>query len=375
MSGLYLHIPFCRKACHYCSFYFSTSLRHRDELLGALVAEIRHREHFLEDTPLSTIYFGGGTPSILSLQEIERLLSSISNVFEIKKDVEITLEANPEDLDKEKLEGLKALGVNRLSIGIQSFHNTDLDFMNRSHDSAKAKEVIELVMKTGFRSFSVDLMFGLVEGNMSLWSQNIETILSYEVPHLSCYNLTLEEQTAFHHWYKKGKITLPPDVDQNEQFYHASKVLTNVGYEHYEVSNYALPGHESLHNWQYWQRSPYLGIGPSAHSFDGNTRYWNESSNIRYIRRIQSGDFHMESERLSDSDHLNEIVMLGLRTRRGINKDDLLSLPDALRNSWFKGLEGYLAKDIIREDPNAYVLNRVHWHMADFISADLFYDT
>ena len=325
MAGLYFHIPFCRKACHYCDFHFSTSLRLRKPMLSAMSTELAFRMPLMVANQLDTIYFGGGTPGYVDPEEIASLIEAARAFKPIAPDAEITLEANPDDISPEKLSKWKVAGINRLSIGIQSFRDSDLNAMNRSHDAQKAFECVRLAQEAGINNITIDLIYGLPHMDEGAWKENVAKAISLNVPHISAYCLTVEPRTALANMITKGQL---PDVDEEMAARHYRilvQILSEAGYSHYEVSNFARPGHESRHNSAYWSGALYEGIGPSAHSYDGRTRSWNVANNARYIKQIESGDPDRESETLTSDQQYNEYVLLGLRTARGIDTAEALN--------------------------------------------------
>lgn len=321
MAGIYIHIPFCKQACNYCDFHFSTSLRHKDSLLEAIIKEIDIRKEKWKNIEFETIYFGGGTPSILNPGDIEKLLDKLYKEFNIHA-TEISLEGNPDDLKLEKLKAYKSFGINRLSVGVQSFHEADLKLLNRSHNAKQAVEALENISKAGFTNFNLDLIYGIPGLDDNKWVENIELALKFNAPHISAYALTVEDKTALKHLIKTGKLPAVSDTQSAEQFDILRKLLSGKGFEHYEISNFAKKGYHSRHNTLYWQNIPYLGLGPSAHSFKNNRRSWNIANNSLYMKKLSSGDFYDE-ELLSDKDIYNEKIMTGLRTSRGINLQNL----------------------------------------------------
>ncbi len=318
MSSLYIHIPFCKQACHYCDFHFSTSIRKKGELVSMLCEEIRLRKHELPEKQVDTIYFGGGTPSLLSEEELKLIFDAININFDVRKDAEITLEANPDDLTLENLKTFKNVGINRLSIGVQSFFEEDLQLMNRAHNATEALESIQMA-KQFFNNISIDLIFGIPGMSKERWKKNIEIALSLGLPHFSCYALTIEPNTALKKMIEKGKVKPVDDEAARVHFDILTKTLKEEGYIHYEFSNYGKPGFFSENNTAYWFGKPYLGIGPSAHSYDGLNRKWNISNNTLYIKAIEKGGLLLEQEELSITDGYNEYVMTRLRTMWGIN--------------------------------------------------------
>lgn len=344
MAGLYFHIPFCRQACHYCNFHFSTSLSMKDALLNALVAELNVR-HTEATGRIETVYFGGGTPSLLEPFEVDRLLHAVRDRLELDPEAEITLEANPDDITEPKLRALASAGVNRLSLGLQSFHDEDLRFMNRIHTASEARTALAQAMRY-FENVSLDLIFGTPTMSHAMWEENLRLAVDSGVHHISAYALTVEERTALAHFIKTGKVKAVDETQTAEQFEMAMEMLTAAGYDHYEISNYCRPGFLSRHNSSYWNRTPYLGIGPSAHSFDGMTRSWNIANNAEYVRRINASVAHTKTsgeqlqyalagiEVLTDVDQANELIMTGLRTTWGFD---------------LRGLEPLLSKDQLDE--------------------------
>ncbi len=319
MAGIYLHIPFCKQACHYCDFHFSTSLKTKDKVLQALMQELENRKNYLGQATIESIYFGGGTPSILNKKELQKLLNKIKSLFVLHANIEITLECNPDDLDEEKLRELYDLGINRLSIGVQSFRNQDLKLMNRAHKSSEATASINLAKKVGFKNITIDLIYGIPGLSNSAWENNLQQAIDLNINHISSYCLTIEQGTAFGHFVKKGKLT-PVDQDLAAQQYEIMvEKLIQAGFHHYEVSNFAQPHFISKHNSSYWQSKKYLGIGPSAHSFDGNSRQWNVSNNVKYIRGITCQEPYYQREIIDPITRYNEYILTGLRTTWGVN--------------------------------------------------------
>ncbi|MEC4117609.1 radical SAM family heme chaperone HemW [Myroides phaeus] len=318
MAGIYIHIPFCKQACHYCDFHFSTSLKKKEEMLQSLKQELVLRKEELHNEVVETIYFGGGTPSILEVGEINDLIQAVYNLFSVSDNPEITLEANPDDLDYTTIYKLAESKVNRLSIGIQSFEEEDLKMMNRAHNSSEAISCLEEAVKH-FDNISIDLIYGIPNMSNERWLANVQRILDLGIPHISCYALTVEERTALNKLIKKGVIPSPKEEVAHNHFMLLIETLRSNGYIHYELSNFAKPGYYSKNNSAYWLGKKYLGIGPSAHSFDGVHRSWNIANNPLYIKEIQSGKLPLEIEELSLSDRYNEYIMTGLRTIWGVD--------------------------------------------------------
>lgn len=319
MAGIYLHIPFCKQACYYCNFHFSTSVARQGAVVKSLLQEMALQKDYLAGATVQTIYFGGGTPSLLTAEELQLLLAGIKQYFPVAGDAEITLEANPDDLNKEKLEMLKATGINRLSIGVQSFHEQDLTWMNRAHNSRQALECIQLAQETGFSNITIDLIYGGPTLTDEGWEQNVKQAIALGIPHLSCYALTVEPGTALDLFIRKKKMEATDPDKAARHFELLMNWLHAAGYEHYEISNFALPGWHSRHNSSYWQGKPYLGLGPSAHSFNGISRQWNVSNNTQYVKSIANGVIPFERESLTTAMQFNEYVMTALRTSAGCN--------------------------------------------------------
>ena len=319
MPGIYIHIPFCKQACHYCDFHFSVSLQKKDAFIRALLEEIRLQKNYLISTdskpsPVSTIYFGGGTPSILSAQEIKNILDEIKKNYPVKEDAEITLEANPDDLTKEKLKSLKDTGINRLSIGIQSFSDADLKFMNRVHDSKMALDSIKAAQDTGFSNLTIDCIYGTPTLSDEQWIHNLKTALELGIPHLSCYSLTVEPRTALAQFIKTGKVPPVEEAKAASQFELLMQFADDNNYEQYEISNFAKNKMYSLHNSNYWKNENYLGLGPSAHSYNGTSRQWNVASNSAYIESLHQHKIPFEKEELTITQQYNEYILTSLRT-------------------------------------------------------------
>ena len=322
MSGIYIHIPFCKQACHYCDFHFSTSMKKKDEMVLALAKELQLRKdefQFDAEIPcIETIYFGGGTPSVLNVEDIQLLIDTVRQNYPVSQNPEITLEANPDDLSEENLKAFASIGINRLSIGIQSFFEEDLKLMHRAHDSAQAKKCLELATRY-FDNISLDLIYGIPGMTNKRWQQNIETALSFGIPHISSYALTVEPKTALNKLIQTGKVDAPKDEVAQEHFMILVETLEAKGFLHYELSNFGKENYFSRNNSAYWLGKKYLGIGPSAHSYDGVSRSWNVANNVLYLKAIQYGELPREVELLSQEDRYNEYIMTGLRTIWGVS--------------------------------------------------------
>lgn len=318
MAGIYIHIPFCKQACYYCDFHFSTSLKKKDALIDALMKEIELRKDELQNEKVETIYFGGGTPSMLSQSEIDHIINAVYTHHTVIADAEITLEANPDDLDKNKIIELAESKINRLSIGIQSFFEEDLQLMNRAHNAQEAKDSLSVAIRH-FENISVDLIYGIPGATNEKWLQNIHIALSFNIPHISSYALTVEPKTALASLIKKGKIQNVDDAQAEEQFHLLIDELEKDNFTHYELSNFGKEGFFSKNNSAYWQGKSYIGIGPSAHSFNGEKRGWNVRNNTKYIQSLAEDVLPMEEEILTKTDRYNEYIMTGLRTVWGVS--------------------------------------------------------
>lgn len=374
MSGIYIHIPFCKKACHYCDFHFSTSLDRKKDLVSAINKEILHRASSLEGQRVDTIYFGGGTPSILSYDELMSIFDTIQGHFNISSHPEITLEANPDDLTALHLRELKRTPINRFSIGIQSFRDEDLKMMNRAHEAKDGEYSVKAAQDAGFENITIDLIYAIPGLSMDHWKRNVEKALHLDVPHLSAYCMTIEEKTAFGKWEKTGKLVQAPDTLANDQYTYLVLQTILAGYDHYEVSNFGREGFHSRHNTAYWQGIPYLGIGPSAHSFDGNrTRRWNVSNNPLYIKALEENTGYWEEEKLSDRDLYNEYIMTGLRTAKGIQIDTVANrFGVELLAQFEEEISGYLEEEWMERNGDQLRLTEKGFFLADRIASDLF---
>jgi oxygen-independent coproporphyrinogen III oxidase len=386
LAGIYIHIPFCRQACHYCNFHFSTSLRYKNDFIAALLKEL---ELFASVTTsplvavqkrqekIETIYFGGGTPSLLTSYELQSILDKINDLFPVDPRAEITLEANPDDISSETLAAWEKSGINRLSIGVQSFFEEDLQWMNRAHNAKQAAESLQQAILR-FPNLSMDLIYGTPQLTNEKWKYNVEKAISLGIPHLSCYALTVEPKTPL---YKMIREKQSPAVDpdkQSEQFLLLMQWLENARYEHYEISNFAKPGFRSRHNSSYWKGQWYFGFGPSAHSFDGRTRWWNAASNSRYIQSISEGIIPLEKEELTEVQRINEYIMISLRTCEGL---DLVNGQWAMVNGeWAmdnrqltEKARKYEEKGLLVIENGKIKLTKEGKLLADGIAADLFF--
>jgi oxygen-independent coproporphyrinogen III oxidase len=371
MSGVYFHIPFCKQACTYCDFHFSVNVSRKQALLKAMLRELELRGNYLSSEDIHTVYFGGGTPSILEPEEIGNLLSAVKNQFNLHDQAEITLECNPDDLNAEKLSALKKLGINRLSIGLQSFNDEELAWMNRAHRAADSIRSVKLAQAQGFENITIDLIYGSRFQNMQKWEQTLETVLNLNIQHVSAYNLTIETKTPLGHRYRKGE---EPNINEElsaEQFSFMQNKLQQGGFVHYEISNFGLPGFFSKHNTNYWKGVSYLGIGPSAHSHHAAQRQWNVSSNATYIQAIEKGEAYFETENLNLNDQYNEHVLTRLRTMWGCN---LIEMEELFGKSYAEMFARKAQRHMkyFNKDNNIYTLNQEGKLMADYLSSELF---
>ena len=373
MAGIYIHIPFCRQACTYCDFHFSTSVQFVDSMMKAIEKEIILRKHYHQNEKVETIYFGGGTPSFIDDKYLASVINLIRNEYDVNDDTEITLEANPDDLDAGKSERLFNMGINRLSIGIQSFHDEELRFMNRAHDAHQAIDAIENVKKSGFEDISIDLIYGMIGSSTELWKKNVELAISIGVDHLSCYALTVEKKTALADMIRKKKVAETDDERTAVDFSLLMNMAVEAGYEHYEISNFARNGKYSKHNTSYWQGKKYTGIGPSAHSYDGVSRQWNVANNIEYINSIDKEILPYEKEILTMENKYNEYILISLRTIWGI--DTVLvekNFGSAFLEKLLSKLLHYTNEGMVIQNGNRFVLTGKGKFFADRIAGDLF---
>ncbi len=375
MSGIYIHIPFCLQACSYCDFYFSTSLQHKEAFLLALAKEIKMRKNYLEEKDLvESIYFGGGTPSLLSENELQHIFDILYATFNISNKAEITLEANPEDLTKEKIRSLKGSPINRFSIGIQSFFEEDLKFMNRAHTSERAKSAVKGSQDAGFENITIDLIYGTPTLTHENWKSNLQQAFDLQVKHISAYCLTVEEKTALHKSILVGKVKNVDEEKSAAQFEILLKAMKNEGFIHYEISNFCKNNFFSLHNSNYWKRKKYLGLGPSAHSFNGSSRQWNVRNNSLYINALEKGSLNFEKEIITTAQNYNEYIMTGLRTMWGVS---LRAIENDFGKEFLsfckKEAKGYLSSFHLLEKENHFYLSESGKLLADKIASDLFY--
>jgi len=371
---IYLHIPFCKQKCSYCNFHFSTSFSLKDEMLSAIKKEIRLRHNELENRSLKSLYFGGGTPSVLSVDEIKSLIDEIQKYFTFDENIEITLESNPDDLNKNFLKELSNTEINRLSIGTQSFFDEDLKLMNRAHNASEAESSIKRAQDFGLENISIDLIYGSPTSNFEIWKENLNKTIELQVPHVSSYALTVEPKTALEKWIENGKVSSPEEAEQNQEFYYMKDFLKDNGFDHYEISNFGKPGFHSRHNSAYWKSEPYLGIGPSAHSYNGNLeRSWNVANNSLYIKNINQDILPKETEILSEKDRFNELMMIGLRTTWGVDLEKInQNFSSEIIDYLNQEIKPKLESGILIIEENYLKIPETHWFLADGIASDLF---
>ncbi|AWG25030.1 radical SAM family heme chaperone HemW [Flavobacterium kingsejongi] len=372
MSGIYIHIPFCKQACHYCDFHFSTSLSKKEAMVEALIREMELRKKELGEEVVETIYFGGGTPSVLSNAEIQKLIDAVYQHYTVSEDPEITLEANPDDLSGNRLLELSQTPVNRLSIGVQSFFEEDLLMMNRAHNATEALKCLQEAI-TYFDNISVDLIYGIPGMDNTKWQQNVQTALDLGIPHISSYALTVEPKTALKKLIQTGKVAAPNDEVAQEHFMLLVDLLESNGFIHYELSNFGKEGYFSKNNSAYWLGKKYLGIGPSAHSYDGISRSWNKANNALYLKAIAEDQLPNEIEILTETDRYNEYIMTGLRTVWGVSLDRIgKEFSTQYLHYLLQESERFVKDGLLSVENNILRTTRKGKFLADGIASDLF---
>ena len=372
MSGIYIHIPFCKKACHYCNFHFSTNQNSKSAFIKAVGKELVLRKAEYETLEIQSIYFGGGTPTVLEVSELNTILQLVYQHYNVSDTPEITLEANPDDLDLEKIQALSDTKINRLSIGIQSFHESDLLAMNRAHNADEAKKCLEIAT-TYFDNITIDLMYGIPTMTVELWRQNLQTAFSFGIKHLSCYALTVEPKTALEHFINKGSH---PPMDDELSAQHFEALLdetTSQGLIHYETCSFGYSDYFSRHNTNYWLGKPYMGVGPSAHSFDGAKRSWNVSNNTKYIKSLEINERPYESELLSVENRFNEYIMTGLRTIWGISLHKIeTDFGVQIKEQLLQNSKKFRASKTLVLEGNYLKITKAGKFLSDGIASDLF---
>ncbi len=371
--GMYIHIPFCKQACHYCDFHFSTSMKKKEEMIAALCTEIKLRSAIMEGNKIiETIYFGGGTPTVLSVDELQAIMNAIYENYPVADDAEITIEANPDDLTEEKIVLLAKSQVNRLSIGIQSFFDEDLKLMNRSHNSKNALRCLSLATRE-FENISIDLIYGIPGMSLKRWKQNIQLAIDFDVPHISCYALTVEPNTALPKLIEKGEIAPVNDDLAQQHFEVLVEILEKEGFVHYELSNFGKPGYFSKNNTAYWQGKQYVGIGPSAHSYNGKQRSWNINNNTKYINALQQNKLPREIEDLTTTDTYNEYVMTGLRTIWGVSLQKVeKDFGTTYKEYLLKQAQKHIDEHLLFLDTDTLLVTKKGKFLSDGIASDLF---
>jgi len=373
MSGIYIHIPFCKKVCYYCDFHFSVSLRNIEDTVKCIISEIELRRDYLKDAKVKSVYFGGGTPSVLDVSSVEQILSEVHRHHAVENNAEVTFEANPDDIDSEYLASLKNAGINRLSLGVQSFFDEDLIWLNRRHNGNDSYRSIVRCMEAGFENVNIDLLYGIPGMDGRRWLENLKKALSLPVKHLSAYLLTIEPKTVFGHYYKKGKIKEIDDDTAIEHFNILKGYLVDKGFIHYEISNFALPGFFSRHNCSYWSMEEYLGVGPSASSYNGYSRQWNIWNNSLYVDEIKSGRLPFEKEILSLREQYNEYILTSLRTMWGA---DLKFIRDFFGETYEKYCllmaRNFIENGQLKKEEEKLKLTDIGQQLTDYITCSLF---
>jgi oxygen-independent coproporphyrinogen-3 oxidase len=371
VASIYIHIPYCKQQCTYCNFHFRIAQDNKGAMLKSIKKEITLRNNYLNNAKVSSIYFGGGTPSILNKGEIKSLINTIYNNFKIDADAEITLECNPDDIDKKKLLELKEIGINRLSIGIQSFDDSDLKFMNRSHNAKEALSCIQFAKEVGFDNITIDLIYGLPNQSNKNWKKNLDKMITLEIPHFSAYCLTVEPKTKLKHLIDKQLLTPLDDEITIDHFNTLVKIANENNFVQYEISNFGKEGFFSNHNTSYWKDQHYLGVGPSAHSFNGSSRQWNVASNKQYIEKINNTDSYFEMEKLSNTQQYNEYIFTALRTIWGIEIEYInKKFGQEALNYFKKQVINWKNQEKINQQGNTYTLTQHGKLYADAIASD-----
>ena len=372
MSGIYIHIPFCSQACHYCDFHFSTALKNKEPLLNAMVNEIHLRKQEFK-LDFTSLYFGGGTPSVLNRTEITKILRALTNYVSFSKLKELTIEINPEDISYEKLKMYSDLGFNRLSIGVQSLDDKFLKWMNRAHTKKQVIESIFLTQKTGFDNISLDFIYGIPKQLNRDYKKELSELIAFSPNHISCYHLTIEQDTYFGHMKKKDKLIELDEEKSEEEFLYISSALEEANYSHYEISNFAKYGKQSYHNTNYWKQKTYIGIGPSAHSFNTNKRRWNLSNNKKYINFINEEKGYFEEETLSEKDVFNEKIMLGLRTEKGVDINTIYKYLNPNEQANFnKKVKTFYEDGLLINENNTIRIPTKKWLLSEYVSREFF---
>jgi oxygen-independent coproporphyrinogen-3 oxidase len=373
MPGVYIHIPFCKQACSYCNFHFSTNLSLKKKLIKSICEELRLQADFLPDKLLTSVYFGGGTPSLLDEEDLENIFENLGQHFKWDDATEITLEANPDDITDDICKLWKKAGINRLSIGIQSFSEEELIFMNRAHNVKQAENSIKTAQIHGLTNLTCDLIYGVPGSTLQSLEKNIKILTDKGIPHISAYALTVEKKTLLSHQIKNKIVSAPDDKMTEQQYIFLMRALESFGFEHYEISNFALPGNMAIHNTSYWKGENYIGIGPSAHSYHQNTRFWNVSNNALYIKSIEQGIIPFEKEILSKADRYNEYIMTGLRTSFGVLQEKIATIDEEFSNYFVQQVKKHEDSGFVLEKNKVFTLSQKGKLFADRIASDLFW--
>ncbi len=372
MAGIYVHIPFCKKRCTYCDFHFSTTFStYREKLIQAICLELSLRSSELTNVPIQSLYFGGGTPSLLTAEELQSIVHSVRLNYQLLEHAEITFEVNPEDANVDNLKAWKEVGINRLSIGLQSFQASDLSWMNRSHSTDEGEMAVRMAQEQGFDNISIDLIYGLPDLSNEQWLHHLERALQLNVQHISAYCLTIESKTALEHFVNNGKLKRPTEDQQGEQFDLLVRTLKQAGFEQYEISNFAKDQKYARHNSSYWNFTTYVGVGPSAHSFNGNQRRWNIANNSKYYQQVGKDDDWFEEETLSPTEKWNEFFLTGLRTKWGVLKENIEDLGGMTADE-HKLLTTHVETGFIFEEEDRLVLTEKGKLQADGIASAFF---
>tara|TARA_B100000902_G_C27286259_1_gene904580 strand:+ start:874 stop:1998 length:1125 start_codon:yes stop_codon:yes gene_type:complete len=372
MAGIYIHIPFCAQACFYCDFHFSTSMKIKDRVIGAIKQDLVKQRDYLGQVIIETVYFGGGTPSLISADDIKGIYQTIVENYRLAQNIEFTIEANPEDVDLNKVQEWISMGINRVSLGVQSLRSEDLIYMNRVHTKEQVFSAIEVLQNTDLDNISVDLIYGYPLLSDNDWLENLKKIIIFKIPHISCYCLTVEKNTPLASLIKKGRFSKLSSNQGRSHFLIARDLLTKHGYHHYEISNFSKPGHESLHNQNYWNKTMYLGVGPSAHSFNRHSRQWNTNSNINYCNKIENNELYYTKEILERKDLINEHILTNIRTSLGLDTDYLKL--QMSQNEWraFNDAVLILERDNMVKKEKKIYLTEKGMLLADEITKKLF---
>ena len=373
MAGIYIHIPFCLQACNYCDFHFSTSLKTKNKIISSIIHELILRKNYLKNDIIETIYFGGGTPSILESSELDKILECLFKYYNVSPFPEVTIESNPNDLNKKKIKNLISLGINRLSLGGQSFNDSQLKILNRTHSSFDVENSIKIAQELGINNINLDLIYGLPKLSVKDWEEDLNKAISLNVTHLSCYCLTIEKGTVFFNKLKKGTLKVASDKNKTDQFLLMRKILINENYIHYEISNFCKQNYRSKHNSSYWNFQKYLGVGPSAHSFNGKTRQWNLSNNSKYINSIKNNEIFYEEEVLTRNNIINEFILTSLRKMEGVSNKKLKEITSQKEYTNIKlQINDLVNRSLISEKNDYYALTEHGMILCDKITSDLF---